>query len=84
MNSRQRIIKREKQERILDSRFMALNVGRMDDYQKMNLEIKKSLVESLEINRKNGHLDLSTFEGKRRFELLMQDHLELMEYENSN
>ncbi len=68
----------------LRSRFKALKVGRLDDFDKMSVEVKASLVECLEINRKNGDLDLSTIEGKNRFELLMKDHLELMEYEQSN
>lgn len=82
MNKNQRKLKRQRYEKTLNNRFEALNVGWFEEFEKMSVDIKESLIDSLELNQKNGDLNLETFEGVERLSVLVEDHISMMKMDS--
>jgi hypothetical protein len=73
MSNNQRIKRRKKYKIILNSRFKLLNVGRENDFNSLDDELRESLVIMLEHIQKDGFLT------QERANVIIDDHLKMMD-----
>lgn len=73
MSNNQRIKRRKKYKIILNSRYKLLNVGRENDFNSLDDELRESLVIMLEHIQKDGFLT------QERENVIIDDHLKMMD-----